>query len=286
MASAKGGFKQVEFSADLTVASSVVTEIASLLKEGTGIEPIEKTETFADEKDRSAGKGYRINVRSADLTPEVYAAIKAAEEAGTTLDFRFRGLAEGALIEDCEDVWNESVDADVTVTVDAADKKVGVNSVKLAVLATAAAGDKLATEAIGPLNLTAFKEITAWVKSSVALSAGDLQLLLDDTASCVSPQETLNLPAIPINTWTKVNLKLATPANLTAVISVGVKQVVDKGAFNLWIDEIRAVGMNYLVKKVLPTVVDDPKAAGAHNAKKISGSNWGETESSVIELTT
>jgi hypothetical protein len=286
MASAKGGFKQVEFSADLTAASSVVTEITSLLKEGTGIEPIEKTETFADEKERSAGKGYRINVRSSDLTPEVYAAIKAAEEAGTTLDFRFRGLAEGAVIEDCEDAWNESVDADVTSAIDAADKKVGVNSVKLTVAGTASAGDKLATEAIGPLNLTAAKEITAWVKSSVALNAGDVQLLLDDTAACATPLETLNLPAIPINAWTKVNLKLATPANLTAIISVGVKQVVDKGAFVLWLDDLRAVPMNYLVKKILPTIVNDPKAAGAHNAKKISGTNWGEKESDVIELTT
>lgn len=226
-----------------------------------------------------------MNVRSSNLDPLIYNALKTAEENGDQLYFRFRGLAQDPIIEDCEDTWNESADPDVTVEVDGADKKVGVNSLKLTVAAGASAGDVLATEAIGPLNLTARKEMTAWVKSSVALNAGDVQILLDDTAACASPVETLNLPAILVDTWTKVNLKFVTPANLGAIISVGVKMVVDKGAFVLRLDDLRGVGMNYLLKKIIPVVDNDPKQAGAHNAKRITGANWGEKESDVIELT-
>lgn len=150
------------------------------------------------------------------------------------------------IVEDCEDAWDESVDPDVTSELDTTDKKVGAGSVKLAVAAGASAGDILATEAITSLNIANAYQIALWIKCSVNTEAGDLQLLLDNDAKCVSPLETLNIPALVAGEWTRVALTLATPASLTAIISVGLKYTVDIGACNIWLDDITAVKGNLL----------------------------------------
>ncbi|MFA5439592.1 hypothetical protein [Dehalococcoides sp.] len=145
------------------------------------------------------------------------------------------------LIENCEAAWDELVDGDVTASADSTDVKVGAYSAKFACAAGLGAGDIIAANDIASKDLSAYKKIYAWVKSSVALDAGDVQLLLDDTAQCASVLKSLNLPALSANTWTRVLLDLGDASSLTAVISVGLKQVVDKGAFNLWIDDIEAL---------------------------------------------
>lgn len=99
------------------------------------------------------------------------------------------------------------------------------------------------------------------------------------------PLETLNIPALLAGVWTKVNLTLATPANLTAVISVGLNMAVDKGAFVINIDDVRAVIMNWVLKKAKVTHVDDPKAQGAFHAKKIVAKAYGNTEADVLVFT-
>ena len=140
------------------------------------------------------------------------------------------------LIEDCEDAWVAG--SNVTSTADTTDFQVGAGSAKLVVAAAAAAGDILATEVISSTDLSQHNSVSLRVKSSVACDASDLQLLLDDTALCASPLETLNLPALVANTWTKVVLTLAAASSDTAIISVGIKMAVDKGAFTLNIDQI------------------------------------------------
>lgn len=152
------------------------------------------------------------------------------------------------VIEDCEDAWNEQVVSGVTASADTSDKKVGTASAKFVVDATPAAGAILGSEAITSADLSGKYLIRLSIKSSVALSAGDLQLLLDDTANCASPLESLNIPAIPANQWKEVYLALSNPSLLTAIISIGIKQVVDVGAFSLWIDDVRAIdGSNLMI---------------------------------------
>jgi hypothetical protein len=147
------------------------------------------------------------------------------------------------IIEDCEDAWAESNGANVTATADGTTKQVGTNSAKFAVAANASAGI-LGTEAISSTNLSLYTHIYAWIYSSVALDAGDIQLLLDDTSNCASPLETINLPAIAATTWTRVRLPLANPDSDLAIISIGLKMAVDKGAFDLYIDDVNAVKMS------------------------------------------
>ena len=145
------------------------------------------------------------------------------------------------IVEDCEDAWDELVDPDVTSTADA-DCKVGTKSAKLAVAAACGAGDILATEVVGSMNLSTYKHINLWIKSSVALNSGDMQLLLDDTAQCASPLKSLDIPALSAATWTLIRLDLGDASGLTAIISVGIKQVIDKGAFDLFVDHVHCPG--------------------------------------------
>lgn len=142
------------------------------------------------------------------------------------------------VVENCEDAWDEWVNANVTSTADA-DHQVGTYSAKLAVADLAAAGEILATEAIASTDLSGYNKIRLWIKSSVATASGDLQFLLDDTANCASPIESLDIPSLSAGTWTRVELTLAVPASCTAIISVGIKMVVDKSIFDIFIDDIQ-----------------------------------------------
>ncbi len=150
------------------------------------------------------------------------------------------------VLEDCEDAWNEAVDSDVTSSLDASDFVVGSGSAKLVVTSGASAGDKLATEAISSKDLSGQTHVSLWIKSTVATAAGDLALMLDDSANCASPLETIDIPALVANTWTRVHLPLANPGSDTAIVSIGLKYVVDIGAVTINIDDV-CYGENFEV---------------------------------------
>lgn len=139
------------------------------------------------------------------------------------------------VIEDCNDTWNEQVIGGVTLST-----TTGKDGNAARATTTGVGVSILMSEAIS-VDLSAYKTILAWVRSGVNTSAGDLQLLLDDTANCASPLETLNLPALLANTWTRVLLKLSNPAALTAIISIGLKQAVDLADTTFDIDDVRAL---------------------------------------------
>jgi len=147
------------------------------------------------------------------------------------------------LIHDCNTVWDELVDTDVTATADTTEgnHKEGSASLKLVVADACAAGDILATEDITELDMSDCDKVTLWVYSSVALDSGDVQVLLGDTAQCASAVESLDIPDITADTWTRCVISLTNPSSDSAIISVGLKMIVDKDAFTLRVDDIRAV---------------------------------------------
>ena len=143
------------------------------------------------------------------------------------------GSEDTTTIEDCEDAWTGG-------TADTSDYKVGSASNKMVV--SAAAGiEIIAYENFTSLDLSQKTGVRFWFKSTVALTAGDWQFLLDDTNACATPVETINMPAIAANTWTHVYLKFAAAASTRkAILSVGLKQAVDVGALTAWIDDVKA----------------------------------------------
>ncbi len=155
------------------------------------------------------------------------------------------------LIEDCEDDWQGIVGEVDSNSADTTDFQVGSASVKLEIAAGASAGNRAAIEDFASIDLSQHNSVSLRVKSSIALDSGDYQLLLDDTAACVSPIETLDIPALSANIWTKVVLTLASPSSDTAIISVGIKTIVDKGAFTLRIDHIEAQTYNQAIDDII-----------------------------------
>jgi hypothetical protein len=136
--------------------------------------------------------------------------------------------------------FDETTDGDFTQSLDTKDRKQGTQSLKMVIASGASAGD-FVTDSITSKDISGYDTIEMWVKSTVATSAGNLKLLLDDSASCASPLETLSIPALSADTWTFVRMSLANPETDTAIISVGLEYDADIGAVTVWIDDIVAV---------------------------------------------
>jgi hypothetical protein len=215
-----------------------------------------KTRTFRKSANQSVPKEHEIivsnpstisalNVDIGNIEPNM-GFNTATDSLKTVLTTISVPASTAAVIEDCEDAWNERSVAEVTATASttAAALAVGTNSAKFAIGANFTTGI-VGSEAFGSaLNLSKYTHIYAFVYSTVALDAGDMQLLLDNTAECASPLETINLPAIPANTLTRVRLPLVNPDSDLAIISIGLRLTVDKGAMDFHIDDVNAVKMS------------------------------------------
>jgi len=152
----------------------------------------------------------------------------------------YRHKVSSTRIHACASTFDEATDGDFTQALDTKDRKQGTQSLKLTIAVGASAGD-FVSDSITSKNISGYDTIEMWVKSTVATSAGNLKLLLDDSASCASPIETLSIPALSADTWTFVRMTLANPETDTAIISVGLEYDSDLGACTVWIDDIVAV---------------------------------------------
>jgi len=147
------------------------------------------------------------------------------------------------VVEDMDVAWTEQVDADVTLTLDTTDYKVGLGSNKMVQAAGLAVGDIMASEVIVALDLSGYSIGLCWAKSSVNVVSGTYRLLLDNQAMCANPEAELDLPALVAGEWKFCRCVVADGsfAAADAVISVGVElQANDPGAATLWIDAIDA----------------------------------------------
>ena len=92
------------------------------------------------------------------------------------------------------------------------------------------------------MDCSGAKYICFWFRTTVALDAGDYQIGIDDTAAMASPTKLWDLPACLADTWYWIELACGDMAATAATISVGLKQVVDKGAMICYIDELGMTG--------------------------------------------
>jgi len=149
------------------------------------------------------------------------------------------------LVEDCEDVWTDGSGGQVTCEQGATTyKKVGTYSAKMTVDAGAAAG-LLAYENFSAANLSPYTHLRLWIYSTKTVTAGQLQILLDDTNGCASPIETIDVPAMTLNTWYQFWLPIADPTLCTAIASIGIQQAEDLGAFVVYVDDVNAVYLSW-----------------------------------------
>ena len=183
----------------------------------------------------------------------------------------------------CNSAFDETVDSDITVTVDTQDKKQGTGSNKFVIAAGASAGD-IATDSITSKDISKYDYLEGWIKSTVATSAGNLKILLDDSASCASPIETLNVPALSADTWTYFRVALANPETDTAIISIGLEYDSDLGACQVRLDDLKVVQNDTAIWEIFPkhlwkidrssrdlVLTDSGKFEAGYSMLKISG---------------
>jgi len=207
---------------DMDYSPSMIHEmINQAVIDATGhvYDPVEKLDLHSD------GKQLRFDVPSGlSMVQDIY----------------YRDRVDATRLISCNSAFDESVDSDFTVSADKQDKKQGTASNKMVVAVGASAGD-LVTDSITSKDISKYDYIEFWVKSTVATSAGNLKIHLDNTANCASPLESADVPALTADTWTFVRVALSNPELNTAIISVGLEYDSDIGACTIWIDDISVV---------------------------------------------
>lgn len=154
----------------------------------------------------------------------------------------YRSGVSSLIVHDMNSQFDETPDSDFTQTVDDQDSKLG-SSLKLTVADGGSEGD-FVTDSIGSIDISKYTHLEGWVKSTVALSAGDYKIHLDNGTVTAdgNDQESLSVPAVSSTlTWTYFRIALANPENDTAIISVGIEMDQDKGAHTVWFDNLRVV---------------------------------------------
>lgn len=148
-------------------------------------------------------------------------------------------IGEAVEIDTCDEAWTAGANA--TVTADTEHYIEGSASNKIVVASGASTTEVLAYKAISSKDLSGCDKLEVSIYSTVALTAGYLQIRLDDTALGASVLESLDIPATSANTWTRHIISLANPLSDTAIIYVDLYQVTDVGACTVNLDYIRAV---------------------------------------------
>lgn len=169
-----------------------------------------------------------------------------------TVEYVFE-IKEGEVLNACNAAWDSANTANIIVSVDNEMVRRGSYCNKLAVGAGAAAGDLLATDVITETDLSDYDTLELWIYSDTAIAASALECYLDDSAACASPVDTMSLPAITADTWTRCVLSLTNPELDTAIISVGIGQeaATDLGIINIWLDHLLVLKASSRVYKPL-----------------------------------
>ncbi len=153
------------------------------------------------------------------------------------------------LVDAAEVVWTSG--AGTTTTLDATIERVGTYCSKNVVVSVGT-NTILCYEDISSVDLSDCDKIEFWMYSSIALTAGQLQIKLDDTAAIASALESIDIPAMDAATWYRHSLSLANPQSDTAIISVGFYQVANVDDFTFYHDDIHAVKDGSKVYAVMP----------------------------------
>ena len=164
----------------------------------------------------------------------------------------YRSKVDFTRLHSCNAVFDESgtstssssTNANIVASVDTKIKKQGTASNKFVYAAGASAGD-ITTDSITKTDISKYDYLEGWIKitrsGEATTSAGNLKILLDNTANCASPLEELNVPALTDDTWTFFRVKLTNPELDTEIISIGLEYDSDLGAATVWLDDVSVV---------------------------------------------
>ena len=180
---------------------------------------------FSSEKGKEAIHSGLEQARSA---MDLQGSVKATSVAATVLD-------------DTAVMW--APQTDVTGATDTSDRKSGVDSAEFTIAAGFTSGLIAYTNTASTIDLTSPKHyaVRLWIKSSLTLAAGVLQLVIDDDQGCSTALESIDIPALTANTWTQPVLDIADPtaATLNSIDCVGITATSDPGTPTINVDLIQ-----------------------------------------------
>jgi hypothetical protein len=149
------------------------------------------------------------------------------------------------VIDDCETIWTIGATGGTSVLDDDATVfKVGAESAELILNADATAGIvSYSTGALANTDLSDYTHVKYWIRSTIALAAGDFKLGFSDAADQSGTEYYVDIPAIAANTWTRVITDLTSGTdpwtNVSSASSIHLNMVVDKAAGSIFLDDIR-----------------------------------------------
>ncbi len=166
---------------------------------------------------------------SAEKGKEV--ALGGLRQASGTIELKGSVIANGVAdseLDDADDAWTGVTN--VTSTSDT-DHKEGTGSADLSIAAAFATG-VAGYETISPaLDLSSHDSIQLWVKSDIATSAGDLELVIDDSTDCSvgggANLEEIDLPALAPGDWKLATIGITDSTVRTSIACVGLRVAVD-----------------------------------------------------------
>lgn len=139
----------------------------------------------------------------------------------------------------CDSVFDEVTSGVTSVVVDSEDYREGSASNKMVVASATSTNAVLISDSMSSTDLSGYTHIELWIKCSASLSAGDLAVRLSASANAGTSTDQVSIPATSANTWTHHRIALNNPYSNTAIISVGIVQVVDTGTPTIHVDDIR-----------------------------------------------
>jgi len=155
---------------------------------------------------------------------------------------RWEHITPSTVLETCDSGW--SAGSGDTLVHDTTDKHMGTASMKLTLVAGRSDGDLLAYKDISSADISGHSHIGFWIKSSMALSAGDLEVVVSESNHAAGEKtgtylET-EITAIAADTWTFVRVA-GTLTDFDAVISVSLFANASlTEALVLHLDDVRA----------------------------------------------
>lgn len=140
----------------------------------------------------------------------------------------------------CNANWTPGTNV-TSALLSATDWKCGIGCVRIVTAAGAGANQILAKEGLSiQKDLSGYQQISFWLKSSIAQTAGALELRLYSDAACTNLVETLPLPAITVaNVWYQFALDKGSALS-TTVQGVALYTTVAQASRTILIDNILA----------------------------------------------
>lgn len=146
------------------------------------------------------------------------------------------GSAVTADITDCGTAWTASANVTATTT---STRKEGTLACSLAVAAGFTTG-KIAYFATGTLDLSAYQQVSFWIRGSAAISASVLSLRLCSDTAGDTVVDTIAIPAIaPTTSWTPVTVDTGGALG-SAIASISIAAASDPGTITILLDNIIA----------------------------------------------